>query len=71
MLIGESGVHMNYGVIDIGSNTIRLVAYRCTSDGAGRYRLEKLFSGKETAGLAGYVENRALNKRGIERPSLS
>ncbi len=67
MLIGESGVHMNYGVIDIGSNTIRLVAYRCTSDGAGRYRLEKLFSGKETAGLAGYVENRALNKRGIEK----
>ena len=58
---------MNYGVIDIGSNTIRLVVYRCTAEESGRYRLEKLFSGKETAGLAGYVENRALSERGIEK----
>ena len=58
---------MNYGVIDVGSNTIRLLVCRCTVGAAGKYVLEQLFSGKETAGLAGYVENRSLSRKGIEK----
>lgn len=58
---------MNYGVIDIGSNTIRLVVYHCTINSMGRYKLEQLFSGKETVGLANYVVNQTLSYEGMER----
>ena len=58
---------MNYGVIDIGSNTIRLVVYNCTINPEGRNVLEQLFSGKETVGLANYAANQTLSHEGIER----
>ena len=52
-----------YGVIDIGSNTMRLSCY-CIIDG----RLQPLFCKKSVAGLAGYVdENNCLSAEGIER----
>ena len=41
-----------YGVIDIGSNTIRLVVYRLRADG----RLKRMMNKKYVVGLAGYVD---------------
>ena len=51
-----------YGVIDMGSNTIRLIVYRCKN---GRFR--SLFSEKAMVGLAGYVQDEKLSLEGIER----
>ncbi len=52
---------MNYGVIDIGSNTIRLNVYKDD-------KLNKtLFSKKNVAGLASYIDNGKLNERGIKK----
>ena len=52
-----------YAVIDIGSNTIRLVLYRM-ADGQPR----QILSSKASAGLAGYVEkNGRLSDQGIEK----
>ena len=52
-----------YAVIDIGSNTIRLVLYRMAE---GRPR--QILSSKASAGLAGYVEkNGCLSSQGIEK----
>ena len=51
-----------YAVIDIGSNTIRLVLYRMAE---GRPR--QILSSKASAGLAGYVQaDGALSRAGIE-----
>lgn len=52
----------NCGIIDVGSNTIRLSIYRYDREG---FRL--LLGKKETAGLAGYVRDGALSPQGIER----
>lgn len=52
---------MYTGIVDIGSNTIRLIIYNIDKD----KNLEKIFSYKETAGLAGYVEKGLLNPNGI------
>ena len=51
-----------YCVIDIGSNTIRLVIYTL-EDG----QLRQALNSKATAGLAGFVEDGALSEEGIER----
>ncbi len=52
-----------YAVIDIGSNTVRLVLYRLVS---GEFR--QVLSSKESAGLAGYVEKDGrMNERGIQK----
>ena len=51
-----------YSVIDIGSNTIRLVVYTL-EDG----RLRQALSSKSTAGLAGCVEDGALSEEGVEK----
>lgn len=54
---------MTCGIIDIGSNSIRLSVYQTDGDGFIR-----LFSKKSMAGLAGYVdEDGALEPRGIQR----
>ena len=53
---------MNYAVIDLGSNTIRLSVYGC--EGGQCY---KIFSQKEVAGLAGYVSNGFLEMAGIQK----
>jgi exopolyphosphatase/guanosine-5'-triphosphate,3'-diphosphate pyrophosphatase len=53
---------MIYGVIDLGSNTVRLTVYECEADS-----FNILFSDKTMAGLAGYVEKKILSKAGIEK----
>ena len=51
---------MNYAVIDLGSNSMRLSIYDC--NGA---QIAKIFSRKEIAGLAGYITNGILDTAGI------
>ena len=53
---------MNYAVIDLGSNTMRLSVYEHV-DG----RIQKTFSLKEVAGLAEYVSNNKMDIAGIRR----
>lgn len=53
---------MIYGIIDLGSNTVRLTVYECRNDS-----FKILFSEKTMAGLAGYVENNNLTRAGIEK----
>ncbi len=50
------------GVVDLGSNTVRLSIYRCETDGR---RFQLLLNKKVMAGLAGYVEGGALSDSGI------
>lgn len=52
---------MYTGIVDIGSNTIRLIIYDIDEN----HNIEKIFSYKETAGLAGYVKNGAMDDEGI------
>ena len=55
-----------YGVIDIGSNTIRLSIYTVEGN-----KISSLFHKKEVAGLAGYVdEEKNLTNRGIQKASM-
>ena len=49
-----------HGVIDIGSNTVRLSVFR-VEDGAA----QNLFNEKQTLGLAGYRKNGRLTEEGI------
>ena len=51
---------MKCGVVDVGSNTIRLSIYRCEG---GRIKL--LLNKKEMAGLAGYIRDGVLSDGGI------
>lgn len=53
---------MTCGIVDLGSNTIRLSIYQCEG---GDIRL--LLGKKVTAGLAGYVQAGALSEEGIAR----
>ncbi len=51
---------MLYGIIDLGSNTIRLCIYNCEN---GAFSL--LLNEKSFAGLVGYVENARMNAYGV------
>ncbi|HJJ74224.1 MAG TPA: hypothetical protein O0W86_00330 [Methanocorpusculum sp.] len=51
-----------YGIIDIGSNTIRLVLYD-VQDG----RIRPMLNKKITAGLAGYVKKGRMTEKGIKK----
>lgn len=52
-----------YAVIDIGSNTIRLVIYKIEN-----HQIRALLNKKSPAGLAGYInKNRCLKKSGIRK----
>ena len=51
-----------YGIVDIGSNTIRLNIYRMNGDTP-----EVLMSKKDSTGLASYVRHRRMTEEGIER----
>ena len=51
---------MNYAVIDLGSNSVRLSVYEYTGD-----QIRRIFNQKEMAGLAGYISNGILNMTGI------
>lgn len=53
-----------YGVIDIGSNTIRLNVYKLMDD-----NFKLLFKNKFYAGLAGYVVDGRLSMEGIQKAS--
>lgn len=53
---------MTYGVIDVGSNTIRLCIYD-VSEG----KIRPLFNNKTTAGLIGYVNNGEMTRKGIKK----
>lgn len=54
---------MKYGVIDVGSNTVRLCVYDVSADGK---KFKTIVNRKITAGLASYVEGGALSDKGVE-----
>ena len=53
---------MLYGIIDIGSNTVRLNIYRCNND-----KISLVISKKESLGLVFYIKNGILMDNGIEK----
>lgn len=53
---------MNVGVVDIGSNTVRLVIYKLS-----KTSYKTLISKKHMAGLAGYVDEGSLNESGVAK----
>lgn len=53
---------MLVGIVDIGSNTIRMNVYRCEGEDA-----VLLFTKKETAGLIAYVKKGVLSEKGIQK----
>lgn len=58
----KEGGKLTYGVIDVGSNTIRLCIYD-VRDG----NVISLFNNKNTAGLIGYVNDGELSRAGIKK----
>ncbi len=54
-------IKMNQGIIDIGSNTVRLNVYRIENQS-----FELLFSKKASIGLVSYVKKRTLSQEGIQ-----
>lgn len=53
---------MLHGVIDIGSNTIRLSVYQVEND-----KIKRLLHKKESVGLASYIKDGVLSARGIDK----
>ena len=53
-----------YGVIDVGSNTIRLSIYDVSNG-----EVYPMLNNKTTAGLAGYVKKGKMTKKGIQKAS--
>ena len=50
-----------YAIIDIGSNTIRMVLYKVINN-----EIQQMLNSKIPAGLAGYIDNNnMLSKKGI------
>ncbi len=59
-----------YGVIDLGSNTIRLVVYEVVNDKKSVYSskdFKRIVNEKEMAGLAAFVEDGLFSNDGVER----
>ena len=59
----REAVILNYAIVDLGSNTIRLSVYRILPEGND----ELLFSKKEMAGLVNYIIDGVLSSEGILR----
>ena len=53
---------MLYGIVDIGSNTVKLNVYRCNEN-----ELKIVFSKKENLGLVFYINRGNLTNKGIEK----
>ena len=53
---------MNYGVIDVGSNTVRLCVYDVSADGK---KFKTIMNRKTMAGLASYVRDGKISEEGI------
>ena len=53
-------IFLLYAIIDLGSNSVRMSAYRCHAR-----QFQTLFTRKEQVGLAGHVEDGRLNRTGI------
>lgn len=53
---------MLYGVVDIGSNTVRLNVYRYENN-----KISVMFSNKENLGLVFYIKNEELTDEGVEK----
>lgn len=51
---------MLYGIVDIGSNTIRFKVYECKNN-----KVKSIFSKKKTAGIIAYRDDNRLNDEGI------
>lgn len=51
-----------YGIIDVGSNNVRLTIYKI-EDGLVKLLLNK----KETVGLASYIEQDVMQQAGIDK----
>ena len=62
MLIRGAKIKMNYVVIDLGSNTIRLSVF-CYEDN----KIKTILSQKEVAGLAGYIKGKRMEPEGIKK----
>jgi exopolyphosphatase/guanosine-5'-triphosphate,3'-diphosphate pyrophosphatase len=58
----KGNLAMNYAVIDLGSNSIRLSVYEHSDD-----KTHKILNRKEILGLAGYVAKGALEQAGIQK----
>ncbi|MGM9607862.1 MAG: phosphatase [Oscillospiraceae bacterium] len=56
-------VILNYAIVDLGSNTIRMSVYRILPE----RNYELLFSKKEMAGLVNYIRDGVLSAEGIRR----
>ena len=60
----------NYGVIDLGSNSVRLVVYEVKDDRRPVYTnkdFRSLLNDKVMAGLAAYVREAVFTQAGVER----
>ena len=53
-------IKMLYGIVDIGSNTIRLKIYEYKNN-----KIKSVFSKKKTAGIIAYSDDGKLNDEGI------
>ena len=53
---------MDYAIVDLGSNTVRLSIYGYEND-----EIKTIFKQKELAGLAQYVKNEKLEEEGIQK----
>jgi exopolyphosphatase/guanosine-5'-triphosphate,3'-diphosphate pyrophosphatase len=53
---------MLYGIVDIGSNTVRLNVYRCKDE-----NISLIFSKKENLGLVFYIKKGILTNNGVEK----
>lgn len=59
----------NYGVIDLGSNTIRLCVYQVSEEKKNGKPFRSLLNNRVVAGLSAYVIDGNFSEQGIERAS--